>query len=70
MLITQLVNKIFNEMWSENEKSEISTWREMKVIEQTLITFKDVYKHKNIKQLTDNQNCVKIQKSGSMKEQL
>jgi hypothetical protein len=45
----EAMNKIVNKIWSENEKSEISTWREMKVIEQTLITFKDVYKHKNIK---------------------
>ena len=45
----EAMNKIVNKIWSENEKSEISTWREKKVIEQTLITFKDVYKHKHIK---------------------
>jgi hypothetical protein len=36
-------------MWSENEKSKSSTWGEMKAIEQALITFKEVYKYKNIK---------------------
>jgi hypothetical protein len=29
-------------MWSENEKSKSSTWKEMKAIEQALITFKEV----------------------------
>jgi hypothetical protein len=36
-------------MWSENEKSTSSTWREMKAIEQALRTFKEVYKYENIK---------------------
>jgi hypothetical protein len=52
-------------MWSENEKSKSSTWKEMKAIEQALITFKEVNKYKNIKWYTDNQNCVKIVRSGS-----
>ena len=64
------MNNIFNKMWSEKEKSKSSTWREMKAIEQALITFKEVNKYKNIKWYTDNQNCVKIVRSGSMKEQL
>ena len=64
------MNNIFHKMWSENEKSKSSTWREMKAIEQALITFKEVNKYKNIKWYTDNQNCVKIVRSGSMKEQL
>ena len=42
----------------------------MKAIEQALITFKEVYKYKNIKWYTDNQNCVNILRSGSMKERL
>jgi hypothetical protein len=54
------MNNIFHKMWSENEKSKSSTWKEMKAIEQALITFKEVYKYKNIKWYTDNQNCVKI----------
>ena len=40
--LVEVMNNIFNKMWSENDKSEISTGREMKAIEQTLITFKDV----------------------------
>ena len=63
------MNNIFNKMWSEKEKSKSSTWREMKAIERALITFKEVNKYKNIKWYTDNQNCVKIVRSGSMKEQ-
>ena len=43
------MNNIFHMMWSENEKIKSSTWREMKAIEQALITFKEVYKYKNIK---------------------
>jgi hypothetical protein len=46
-----------HKMWSENEKSKSSTWKEMKAIAQALITFKEVYKYKNIKWYTDNQNC-------------
>jgi hypothetical protein len=64
------MNNIFHKMRSENEKIKSSTWREMKAIEQALITFKEVYKYKNIKWYTDNQNCVKILRSGSMKERL
>ena len=43
------MNNIFHKMWSEKEKSKSSTWREMKAIEQALITFNEVYKYKNIK---------------------
>ena len=64
------MNNIFIRCGQKNEKSKSSTWREMKAIEQALITFKEVYKYKNIKWYTDNQNCVKILRSGSMKEQL
>ena len=37
------MNNIFHKMWSEKERSKSSTWREMKAIEQALITFKEVY---------------------------
>lgn len=66
----KLKSKIFHKMWNENEKLASSTWREMKAIEQALISFKNEIKGTNIKWYTDNQNCLHIVKSGSMKEDL
>jgi hypothetical protein len=42
----------------------------MKAIELALSSFKDQFQGKTIKWFTDNQNCVKIVKSGSMNLEL
>ena len=63
----ELDSKVFHTNWSENEKSNGSTWREMRAIEQAMLSFKDVVKGKTLKWFTDNQNCIRIVKSGSMK---
>ena len=42
----------------------------MKAIELALSSFKDQFQGKTIKWFTDNQNCVKMVKSGSMKLEL
>ena len=42
----------------------------MKAIELALSSFKDQFQGKTIKWFTNNQNCVKIVKSGSMKLEL
>ena len=64
----ELKSKFFHKMWNSVEKVQSSTWREMKAIELALSSFKD--QGKTIKWFTDNQNCVKIVKSGSMKLEL
>jgi hypothetical protein len=42
----ELVSKVFHTNWSENEKSNSSTWLEMRAIEQAMLSFKDVFKGK------------------------
>ncbi|CAC5414329.1 unnamed protein product [Mytilus coruscus] len=66
----ELENKIFHKMWTCSETVQNSTWRELKAIELALFSFKDSFTGKTIKWFTDNQNCVKIVNSGSMKENL
>ena len=66
----ELENKLFHRMWEKSEISESSTWRELKAIELALSSFKEAFESKVIKWFTDNQNCVKIVRSGSMNEKL
>lgn len=47
-----------------------STWRELRAIELALASFKDSLVNKDVKWFTDNQSCVKIVQSGSMKHHL
>jgi hypothetical protein len=42
----ELVSKVFHTNWSENEKSNSSTWREMRAREQGMLSFKDDFKGK------------------------
>ena len=63
-------SKVFHQNWSQYESSMSSTWREMKAIELALVSFSDNLKDSCIKWFTDNQSCVKIVRSGSMKEHL
>lgn len=39
----ELSNKVCHKMWNEIEKKQSSTWREMRSIEQALLSFKDVF---------------------------
>lgn len=63
-------SKCFHLMWKESEKSMSSTWRELRAIELALASFKDSLVNKDVKWFTDNQSCVKIVQSGSMKHHL
>lgn len=66
----ELDEKVFHKMWTVHEMLESSTWRELKAIELALSSFKNVFAGKILHWHTDNQNCVKIVESGSMKEKL
>ena len=66
----ELDSKIFHNSWDNFEKLKRSTWREMKAIQLALQSFENVFQGKTLKWFTDNQNCVRIVKSGSMKEEL
>ena len=58
---------IFHMTWSEYERGLSSTWRELKAIEQALMTFSSRLQGRSLKWFTDNQNCARIVESGSTK---
>lgn len=66
----ELKEKIFHCNWSEYEQSLSSTWRELRAIQLTLISFKSVLKNSTVKWHIDNQNCVSIIHKGSKKMHL
>ena len=47
-----------------------SIWRELRAIELALASFKETLKNSEVKRFTDNQSCVNIVQSGSMKYHL
>jgi len=54
-------------MWSENERVQSLTWRELPVIEFSLDPFASVLEGSHIKWFTDSQTAAKIVEVGSMK---
>ena len=60
-------NFIFHQMWSDWEKAQSSTWREIKAVELALFSFQHDLKDTNVKWFTDSQNCMRIIQAGSMK---
>lgn len=66
----EVENMIVHRMWNSQEVLESSTWRELKAIELALVSFQNVFTGTNLNWHTDNQNCVRIVQSGSMKEKL
>ena len=54
-------------MWTENESSQSSTWRELSVIEFALQSFASVLEGSHVKWFTDSQAAAKIVEVGSMK---
>ena len=57
-------------MWSDDEKTQSSTWRELAAVERVLVSLKTFLKGKCIKWFTDNKNVVSIVEKGSMKRDL
>ena len=66
----ELDKKVIHQMWDNTEACKSSTWREMKAIEQALKALQNCLKGKTVKWLTDDQNCIFIVKSSSIKTEL
>ena len=58
---------VCHKMWSQSERSQSSTWRELSVIELSLRSFASVLKGSHVKWFTDSQVAAKIVEVGSMK---
>ena len=61
---------IFHRMWARNEAIMSSTWRELKAVEEALISFAPAICSQSLKWFTDSQCCAQIISSGSMKKPL
>ncbi|KAK3090282.1 hypothetical protein FSP39_010613 [Pinctada imbricata] len=57
-------------MWTEVEKHQSSTWRELVAVERVLISISTFLRGKRIKWFSDNKNVVHIVEKGSMKSHL
>lgn len=57
-------------MWSSIEASKSSTYRELKAVFITLDSLNNFFSDRLIKLYTDNQNVVRIIRTGSMKSVL
>ena len=62
--------RIFHRMWVRNEAIMSSTWRELKAVEEALISFAPAIRSQSLKWFTDSQCCAQIVSSGSMKKPL
>ncbi|XP_068757760.1 uncharacterized protein [Montipora capricornis] len=58
---------VCHKTWSENEKGQSSTWRELSVIEFSLQSFASVLEGSHVNWFTDSQVAAKIVEVGSMK---
>ena len=61
------VTQTFHCMWDEWTQSQSSTFRELKAVNLVLNTFEEKLKNKFVKLYSDNQNVVRIAKTGSLK---
>ena len=68
--ILSLDNQFCHKSWSEDEKFESSTWRELKAIHFGLLSFSPFVKNKLIHWFTDNQAAAFMTHNGSRKVNL
>ena len=59
------LKQIMHKSWSDDEKLKSSTWREVKAIELSILSFARLLKHCTVSFYTDNQNAVTIVHKGS-----
>ena len=60
-------DKICHKMWTDVEKEQSSTWRELKAVWLALASFIGDVSNKHVKWFTDNQNVCRIINNGSKK---
>jgi ribonuclease HI len=63
-------NSLVHYMWTLEQRRQSSTWRELKAVEITVMSLKEIMCNRLVKLYTDNQNVVKIVNKGSMKKEL
>ena len=65
-----VANSDVHKMWSPEEASKSSTFRELKAVSITLKSLVSLLCNRTVKLFTDNQNVVRIISAGSMKTEL
>ena len=68
--VVELCNEVSNGLWSVDEASQSSTWRELKAVYNVLLSFATKLEGHKVKWLTDNQGVQYIISSGSKKSHL
>lgn len=68
--LVECADSIVHRMWTPEESLQSSTFRELKAVETTIVSLISKIRNRTVKLYTDNQNVVKIIKSGSMKKSL
>lgn len=61
---------VVHKMWTPDEATQSSTYRELKAVLITLMSLCEDFSHRLIKIYTDNQNVIRIVDAGSMKPEL
>ena len=63
-------NLIANDVWSEDEAAQSSTWHELRAVKAVLESFQSKLRNERVRWFTDNQNVVRIVQHGSGKPAL
>ena len=57
-------------LWTHDEVTHSSTWRELRAVRMVLESLMEKLKNQCVRWFTDNQNVVRILKTGSKKQEL